>query len=164
MSIRSFVTFAILTMILAFSTLLFSGLLAGLFAMGTLVIQPVSIELPSEAHVLFRQRMIPRLHYLAPPIMFCALFSNLFLSISLASGWSRALLRMNAVLYCESILVTLWGNVPLNRQFMKWKPATLAENWMELIRRWGVYDQVRFVLCLIAFLSALVAAGPIGVR
>jgi Domain of unknown function (DUF1772) len=146
------------------SSLLFSGLLAGMFGMGTVVIQPVSISLPTEAHILFRQRMIPRLHYLAPPAMLGSLLSSLSVAIFFTSGWSRALLLLNAGLYCASILITLLGNVPLNHQFMKWKPSTLPENWMNLVHRWGVYDQVRFALCLLAFLSALIAASLTGLR
>lgn len=150
--------------VLALSTLLFSGFLAGVFGMGTVVIQPVSLGLPAEAHILLRQRMIPRLHYLAPPVMLGALFSNLLLSIFFASGWGRGLLLLNVALYCASVLITLRGNVPLNHQFMEWKPGALPANWAGLVRRWGVYDQVRFALCLLAFLLALFATDLLGLH
>jgi Domain of unknown function (DUF1772) len=150
--------------VLFLSSLLFSGLMAGLFAMGTVVIQPVSVSLPAEPHILLRQRMIPKLHYLAPPIMLGALAGNLLTAIFFAAGWSRLLLLVNVAMYGASILITLLGNVPLNHQFMKWQPKALPDNWRELVRRWGVCDRTRFALCLLSFLFALVATGLTAVR
>ncbi len=146
------------------SSLLFAGFLAGLFGMGTAVIQPAAASLPPGAHLLFRQQMIPRLHYLAPPIMLGALLSNLITVIFYASSWSWVFLVFNVVGYCACVLITLLGNVPLNHQFMKWKPESLPENWQELIHRWAVYDQIRFAISLLAFLSALVATGLAGLH
>jgi hypothetical protein len=149
----------VLTGGLFLSALLFGGFLAGLFGMGTIVIQPVAAGLPADSHIVFRQRMIPRLHYLAPPVMLGALLSSFFTAILFTSGWSRALLLLNSAMYAASIFITLLGNVPLNHQIMDWKPQALPENWMEVIRRWAVYDQIRFALCSLAFLSDLIATG-----
>jgi len=103
--------------------------------------------------------MIARFRYLAPPAMLGALVSNLLTAIIITPGWSQLLLLFNVAMYCASILITLLGNVPLNRQFMEWQPKALPGNWMELIRRWAVYDQIRFALCLLGFLFALIATG-----
>jgi len=139
--------------------LFFPGILAGLFAMGTIVLQPASTRLPAEAQVLLRQQMIPMLHYLAPPIMIGALVSSFISAVAFASGWSRTLLFLNSALYGASLLITLFGNVPLNNQIMEWQADAPPGNWMDLIQKWSLYDQVRFCLCLLSFLSALIAAS-----
>jgi hypothetical protein len=154
----------LLPKIVSLSSLLFAGFLAGLFGMGTVIIQPVAVNLPAEAHILFRQRMIPRLHYFAPPIMLGALLSSLLNAIFFTSSWSRALQLFNVAMYCASILITLLGNVPLNRRFMEWTPQALPENWMELVHQWAVYDLIRFALCLLALFSALIATALTGLR
>jgi Domain of unknown function (DUF1772) len=132
--------------------LFFPGILAGLFAMGTIVLQPASTRLPAEAQVLLRQQMIPILHFLAPPLMIGALVSSLVSAVAFASGWNRALSFLNSVLCAASLLITLFGNVPLNNQIMEWQANAPPGNWMDLIQKWSFYDQV-------SFLSALITAG-----
>lgn len=85
--------------------------------MDTVVIEPVSENLPAEAHVLCRQRMIPRLHRMAPPLMLDAIItqpahSNLR-HVQVESGASA----LHPAVYGASILITLLGNVTLNHQF-----------------------------------------------
>jgi len=137
--------------------LFFSGILSGLFAMGTIVIQPVSVRLPTEAQILFRQQMISRLHYLAQFLMLGAFFSSVFTAIFSSLGWSRALLLFNVAMFGLSILITLLGNVPLNHRFMEWQLNAPPGNWTKLVRKWALYDKIRFGLCLLSFSLALVA-------
>jgi hypothetical protein len=135
----------------------FSGVLAGLLTMGTLVIQPVSDSLPLEARIRFRQQMIPRLHALAPTLGMGALLSSLASAIFFSSGWSRRLLIFHIAMLTAAILITLLGNVPLNRHFLAWQPSTPPAHWLAMMRRWARYDQMRCGLCVLSFGCALLA-------
>jgi hypothetical protein len=134
-----------------------NGVLVGIFTMGTLVLQPVSLRLAAEAHIMLRQQMISRLHYLAPPLMVGALISMIVGYLFFSSGWSSVLLALNVILLSSILGITLLGNVPLNRRFMTWQPKLPPENWITFVRKWELYDQIRFVLCLASFVIALAA-------
>jgi hypothetical protein len=47
---------------------------------GTVVVEPAVEQLPSGAHLLFRQQLIPRLQQLAPPLMISVLLCSVFVT------------------------------------------------------------------------------------
>lgn len=138
--------------------LLIAGVLTGLFFMGTVVLEPAVEKLPPEAHILFRQQMIPRLHRLAPPLMVSVLLCSIFVTVWGSKGISQVLEGASSALSVFILLTTIIGNVPLNQQFSAWKATNLPLNWQDLVARWAFLDQARCGAALVMFalqLSAL---------
>ncbi len=138
--------------------LLIAGVLTGLFFMGTVVLEPAVEQLPPEAHILFRQQMIPRLHRLAPPLMVSVLLCSIFVTVWGCKGISQVLEGTSSALSVFILLTTILGNVPLNQQFSAWKATHLPLNWQDLVARWAFLDRVRCGAALVMFalqLSAL---------
>ncbi len=143
-------------------SLLTTGVMTGLFLTGTVVLEPAVERLPSEAHLLFRQQLIPRLQRLAPPLMGAALLCSVLVTVWGGRGISQIFFGGSAVLSAFILLTTFFGNVPLNEQFSAWEATNLPGNWQNLIARWSLFDRVRCVASLAVFglqLAALFWGG-----
>jgi hypothetical protein len=89
-----------------------------------------------------------------------ASFVSVFVSSLLyPPGLSRVLMIVDMGLFAAAMITTTRGNVPINLKVMALRPGVVSENWFELVRTWGRYDQLRLVLFLVAFIFALVALG-----
>jgi uncharacterized membrane protein len=144
--------------------LLATGVMTGLFFMGTVVLEPAVEQLPSDAHLLFRQQLIPRLRRLAPPLMIVVLLCSVCVTVWGSKGISQVFLGGSSALSAFILLTTFFGNVPLNEQFSAWEASDLPLNWQELVARWSLFDRVRCVASLAIFglqLTALFWGGVV---
>ncbi len=144
--------------------LLTTGVMTGLFVMGTVVVEPAVEQLPSVAHLLLRQQLIPRLQRLAPPLMISVLLCSVFVTVWGSKGISQVFLGGSSLLSAFILLTTFFGNVPLNEQFSAWEASALPLNWRERVARWSLFDRVRCVASLAIFglqLTALLWGGMV---
>ena len=136
-----------------------TGLLAGIFLMGTIGIRPAADNLEATPHLLLRQHLIRRLSKFMPWLMVFAIAAS-----ALAVWQADApLLRFYRIVECllslAILVITIVVNVPVNNRFLNWTPATLPDNWQTYVRRWNDADSVRLVVALFAFLVALIAGS-----
>ncbi len=63
-----------------------------------------------------------------------------------------------AGLALTALLVTRFGNVPINQIMRTWSPAAPPANWKELLHTWDNYHLVRTVAGTGSFIVFIVAA------
>jgi uncharacterized membrane protein len=136
-----------------------TGLLAGAFFLGTVVIEPSVEGLPVEQHFLFRQQMISRMERLVPPLMGGAIIFPLLTGLVFETGWTRLLLLSGCGLSLASLILTLMVNRPINLRFLHWSAAAPPVDFMNTVVRWSRYDRVRTGMTVLAYLLTVAAAG-----
>lgn len=56
------------------------------------------------------------------------------------------------------LIVSLLGNVPINKQVIEWNPQSPPANWLELRKRWDSLHRSRIILDIAALLFFLIGA------
>lgn len=148
--------------------LLSTGLLAGVFYYGTFTVVPAFFEVPIDVHLHYRVALMNHNAYYVQILTAAAILLPLL--YALLSGDHPAVRRLAfgaAIAALISILVTRFGNVPVNRLMRIWEAGTPPENWREILARWNMFNNIRTVFALASFLLVIVAAqvkgaGPKG--
>ena len=148
---QTLIRFDVVIMILWFLSLMFAGVLAGLFVMGTAAVEPAARRLPTGAHLVLRQHLIARLRWLVPPLMTAVLVLAVGCALAAATPAGRALMSISSALIALILVTTFAGNVPINRVFSAADPTRPPAAWTRMIARWGLLDRVRCIATLIAF-------------
>jgi hypothetical protein len=56
-----------------------------------------------------------------------------------------------------AVLVTRFGNVPVNQYIRKWLTETPPANYLDTLHRWTVFNNVRTTAAVLGFLLILIA-------
>jgi len=62
-----------------------------------------------------------------------------------------------AALALTSLLVTRFGNVPINQLIKTWSPGHLPSNWQLLLQQWDRYNLIRVLTGIGSFLAFITA-------
>lgn len=136
-----------------------SGLLAGAFFYTNLSVVPTFYEVPEPVHFTFRIQLMTHNGILMPALMALAILTALWYAILTRSqGRVRNLALLSAGLALTALLVTRFGNVPINQLMRTWPPANLPANWKEILHTWDVYHLLRTAAGLGSFVAFLIAA------
>ncbi len=96
-----------------------------------------------------------------PPLMTLAIFSGLAVLVLLARAYRTGVFALVAIGTLCSFAVamsSLLVNVPINQEVLKWSPAALPADWMQLRDRWWLWHNVRTILSTLGFGSQILAA------
>jgi len=140
-------------------TVLGTGLLAGIFLMGSVAIRPAAAALEPDAHLLLRQQLIRRRAFM-PWLMVFTVAASAASTVALWPSLvpvQRFAQVVVVLLALTTLGITLAVNVPLNRRFLRWTVTTIPSDWQALVRRWDTADTIRLMVALLAFGCALVA-------
>ncbi|MDR8413817.1 DUF1772 domain-containing protein [Nonomuraea sp. 3-1Str] len=137
--------------------LLATGLLAGAFGYGAANVVPTFDVVPLDVRLTFHTAMMK----VNEPVMQSAMALSILSCVAsavLARGVSRRLAAAAGGLTLTSLLVTVFGNVPLHAYFRTWAATGAPAGHAEILRRWELFHTVRTLTALAAFAVLIVAA------
>lgn len=129
--------------------LILAGMLTGNELGGRVAVHPALSNLPTRAHIQAEQAVYRRYGAIMPFFMTSTIVSAIPV-LSLERNRESAAFRFTFVgtmCFAAMLLVTLTGNVPINRRLLELSPQEESyEEFLELRRRWDVLHAVRNVL------------------
>lgn len=156
----------LLKSILLFSTVIFTGLSAGLFYAWSVSVIPGTKKV---ADLTYLQVMQSINRAILNPAFFLIFFGSLIL-LGLATGflfrshpWAFGLMLAATISYLlGTVGVTAWGNVPLNDQLEAMNIAAMSADKVSSFRdyyeaAWNGWHRVRTVFALLSFITAATA-------
>lgn len=134
-----------------------TGLVAGVFVMGTFAVLPATARLEGSAHVLMRQHLIGRLSMFMPPLMLLPIAASIGALTVCRTSVSLTFDGFGCALSLATIAITAAVNGPLSRRFAGWSPQALPQGWQRDVRRWNRAHFMRMVTAMGAFVCAILA-------
>ncbi|MEV0592155.1 DUF1772 domain-containing protein [Nonomuraea cavernae] len=61
-----------------------------------------------------------------------------------------------------SLLVTVFGNVPLHRYIRQWATTSVTDGYIEILQRWETFHAIRTMTALAAFVLIVIIAAAAG--
>jgi len=141
-----------------FIAMLVTGLLAGAFMYGLLNVVPTFYEVPVDVHIIYRTRLMTHNSVTMQFLMGASIVAPLVyagMNRHAQGGMLTALLSSIFALCC--LLVTRFGNVPINQVIKTWPPDYPPLNWRALLHTWDRYNLIRTLAALGSFVSFIIA-------
>lgn len=136
--------------------LLCTGLLAGAFFYGWVTVAPAYQYVPIDVHLRFRTVLMMVNAPVMQTLMLTAIIACLTLAV-LSRGWHRTVAAAAATMALTSLLVTRFGNVPINYRIKSWSVYAPPADHLELLQRWDSYHGIRTATAVLAFALLLIA-------
>ncbi|WP_245645284.1 DoxX family protein [Pseudonocardia acaciae] len=136
--------------------LLCTGLLAGAFFYGWVTVVPAYQYVPIDVHLRFRTVLMMVNAPVMQTLMITAIIACLTLAV-LSRGWHRTVASAASAMALTSLLVTRFGNVPINDRIRTWPVFAPPAGHLELLQRWDSYHGIRTATAVLAFVLLLVA-------
>lgn len=136
-----------------------TGLLAGAFMYGLLNVVPAFYGVPVNVHLIYRTRLMAHNSLTMQTLMGASIIMPLWYAA--AGRWSlpvTGLAILSALLALACLLVTRFGNVPINQLIRTWPPGHPPANWMTLLHTWDNYNKVRSFAALGCFISLIISS------
>ncbi|MEV4483377.1 DUF1772 domain-containing protein [Micromonospora coxensis] len=134
--------------------LLFTGLLAGAFGYGAVNVVQTFKAVPLDVRLTFHTALMRMNGPVIQSTMALAFLSSLVLAV-LARGAAHRVAASASVLVAVSFLVTRLGNVPINGRIKVWAVSGAPPDHAAILRRWELFNDIRTVAALVAFLLLL---------
>jgi Domain of unknown function (DUF1772) len=136
--------------------LLSTGLVAGAFVYSVFTVVPTFYQVPREVHLTYRVALMRH----------NALYMQMIMALSIVSPacWAYTIRHSRVAKGCAlsaslmaltSLLVTRFGNVPINRAMHTWSVAAPPADYLEQLHRWAVFHDIRTAAATMSFLFAL---------
>ncbi len=137
------------------AALLATGLLAGAFGYGAANVVPTFRAVPPDVRLTFHTTLMN----VNAPIMQSAMALAILTTFGLATARRPRLPSLAAgALVLASLLITLFGNVPLHSQFRRWAAGSVPAGYAEVFQRWELFHTLRTLTALAAFTLIVIAA------
>src|SRR3984957_7830179 len=139
-------------------SLISTGFLAGVFTYALLAIIPAWNEVARAVHFTYRVALMRHNAIVMQSIMLIGILAPLW--------WAWTIRAMPAACTCAvaagimnvtAVLVTRFGNVPINQLVRKWLTAPPPANYLEALHRWTVFNDVRSAAAVFGFVLILIA-------
>lgn len=140
--------------------LLSTGLLAGAFGYGAANLVPTFHAVPLEMRLSFHAELMKMNGITMQAAMGASILSSLTLAV-LAAGRTRLLAGAAGLLALASFLITRFGNVPINGRIKQWARTSAPVDHAEILRRWELFNDMRTLAAVAAFVLLIVLARPI---
>ncbi|MFB4284152.1 MULTISPECIES: DUF1772 domain-containing protein [unclassified Nonomuraea] len=137
--------------------LLATGLLAGAFGYGAANVVPTFNAVPLEVRLTFHTAMMKVNEPVMQSAMALAILSSFTLAV-MSRGLPRRLAAGAGVLALTSLLVTVFGNIPLHADIREWAATTAPAGYAEILRQWETFHTIRTLTGLAAFASLIILA------
>jgi uncharacterized membrane protein len=141
--------------------LLSTGLLAGALGYGAVNVVQTFKAVPLDVRLTFHTALMRMNGPVVQTTMGLALASSVLLA-ALIRNRPRLLAAGAGALVLVSFLVTRFGNVPINAKIKVWAVTSVPVDHAEVLRRWEMFNVVRTVAALAAFVLVLVVADRTG--
>ena len=139
-------------------SLMSTGFLAGVFTYAYFAIIPAWNEVPREVHFTYRVALMRHNAIVMQSMMLVGFLAPL--------AWAWTIREMPAARICAaasslmavtSVLVTRFGNVPINQLVRKWLTTPPPANYLQQLHRWTVFNNIRTSSAVLGFLLILAA-------
>jgi len=139
-------------------SLMSTGFLAGVFTYAFFVIIPAWNEVPREVHFTYRVALMRHNAIVMQSIMLVGILSPLWWAwIIRAMPAARTCAVAASIMNVTAVLVTRFGNVPINQLVRKWLTEPPPANYLESLHRWTVFNNIRSAAAVFGFLLILIA-------
>lgn len=139
--------------------LLLTGLLAGVFYYGTFTVIPAFYEVPLSVHLQYRVELMNHNAVYVQLLTAFSIISPLVYALSVRRDVRlRNLAVAAAVTALISILITRFGNVPINRMIRVWEGGLVPGDWREVLGRWNLFNYIRTFFAMASFVSMVIAS------
>ncbi len=146
------------TAIPEFIALVTTGLLAGAFLYGLLNVVPAFYEVPVNVHIIYRTRLMNHNGVTMQFLMGASIIAPLWYSVVKKYNLPvTGLAILSAILALTSLLVTRFGNVPINQLIKTWTPDHPPANQIAILHVWDKYNLIRVLAALGSFISFIIA-------
>jgi uncharacterized membrane protein len=133
------------------AAVLTTGVLAGAFAYGRFIVFPTFFDVPAEIQLRFRVPLMARNAPLMPPLIGAVLLSCAVLAV-VVRGRERLVAGLASSSALACLLITFFGNVPLNKRIKTWNPEAVPPDGANLLDQWNVYNDLRSAAAIAPFL------------
>ncbi|MFF0311783.1 anthrone oxygenase family protein [Streptosporangium sp. NPDC004379] len=136
------------------AALLATGLLAGAFGYGAANVIPTFHAVPLDVRLTFHTTMMNVNEPVMQSAMALAILTTFGLAIT-RRGLTRRMALGAGALTLTSLLITVFGNVPLHAHFRKWVLNPIPENHAQIFQRWELFHTLRTLTALAAFILTI---------
>jgi uncharacterized membrane protein len=144
---------------LRLAALLTSGVLAGAFAYGWLIVFPTFYDVPTDIQLRFRVPLMARNAPLMPPLIASVLLSCAALAM-IARGRERLVAGLATASALACLFITFLGSVPISKEIKTWNPEALPPESADLLQQWNIYNDLRSIVAIAPFLLVLTILLP----
>ena len=139
-------------------SLISTGFLAGVFTYAFFAIIPAWNEVPREVHFTYRVALMRHNAIVMQSIMAVGIMAPLWLAWTIrAMPAARACAVAAGVMNLTAVLVTRFGNVPINQLVRKWLTEPPPVDYLVPLHRWTVFNNVRSAAAVLGFALILIA-------
>jgi hypothetical protein len=139
-------------------SLVSTGFLAGVFTYALFAIIPAWNEVPREVHFTYRVALMRHNAIVMQSIMALGILAPLWWAWTIrAMPAARACAVAASVMNLSAVLVTRFGNVPINQLLGKWLTEPPPVGYLELLHRWTVFNNLRSAAAVLGFALILIA-------
>jgi uncharacterized membrane protein len=138
--------------------LLSTGLLAGTFFYATVNVLPTFWEVPTPVHLAFRTALMRHNAQTMQVSMGIAIMTSIWFSWTVRRfrlSLSFALLAVGMGM--ATLLITRFGNVPINLVIKTWNLATPPIDWLTIMARWDSFHTYRTISAIGGFVCLILA-------
>jgi hypothetical protein len=136
-----------------------TALLAGSFAYGRFLVFPTFYDVPIDIQLRFRIPLMARNAPVMPPLMAAVILSCAVLAVVTARR-ERLLSGLAGISALACLLITFFGNVPINKEIKNWNVYALPADSVELLHRWDIYNDFRSAAAIATLLLVLAVLIP----
>jgi Domain of unknown function (DUF1772) len=139
-------------------SLISTGFLAGVFTYALFAIIPAWNEVPLAVHFTYRVALMRHNAIVMQSMMAIGILAPLCWAWTIRARPVACTCAMVAgIMNLTAVLVTRFGNVPINQLIRRWLTAPPPTNYLEALHRWTVFNNVRSAAAVLGFVLVLVA-------
>jgi hypothetical protein len=140
-------------------SLLLTGLLAGVFYYGTFTVIPAFYQVPLTVHLQYRVELMNHNAVYVQLLTAFSIIAPVAYAIAVRQNVQLRNLALSAAIAALiSILVTRFGNVPINRMIRVWELGTAPANWREILNGWNRFNYIRTFFAMASFILMIIAS------
>jgi hypothetical protein len=139
-------------------SLLSTGFLAGVFTYALFAIIPAWNDVPRAVHFTYRVALMRHNAVVMQSMMAIGIIAPLWWAWTIRAKPVACTCAVAAgIMNVTAVLVTRFGNVPINQLFRKWLTAPPPADYLEALHRWTVFNDVRSAAAVFGFVLILIA-------
>ena len=139
-------------------SLMSTGFLAAVFTYALFAIIPAWNEVPRGVHFTYRVALMRHNAVVMQGVMVVGILAPLWWAWTIrAVPAARACAVAASSMNVTAVLVTRFGNVPINQLVRKWLTVPPPADYVETLHRWTVFNNVRSAAAVLGFVLILIA-------
>jgi hypothetical protein len=139
-------------------SLISTGFLAGVFTYAFFAIIPAWNEVPRDVHFTYRVALMRHNAIVMQSIMAVGVIAPLWWAWTIgAAPVARSCAMAAGVMNLIAVVVTRLGNVPINQHVRKWLTEPPPVDYMLVLHRWTVFNNIRSAAAVLGFALILIA-------